>query len=83
MITEAKEKRKKRKRKERKRPSNYIYIYKGKKKGETRNSTRHKHKDLYEDEDRVHFLPLASQTLQDHIFLQSNTDQENNNKKAV
>jgi hypothetical protein len=52
-----------------------------KKKGETRNSTLHKHKGLCEDEDRVHFHPLASQTLQDHISLQSNTVQENNKKK--
>jgi hypothetical protein len=65
--------------KEKKKPFNLKK--KMKKKGETRNSTLHKHKGLCEDEDRVHFHPLASQTLQDHISLQSNTVQENNKKK--
>lgn len=43
-------------------------------KNPTQNSTQRRHKALYGEKNIVHWQPLASQTSQDHIFLQRHTE---------
>jgi len=52
-------------------------------KAETQSSTRHTHKGLYGERNRVHEQQLTSQTSQDHISLQNYTAQAHQMKKEV